>query len=344
MANVRLDQHPATDGEVGQAILALAEAGKEIAAILARGPLTPDLNAHRGEGHGDVTKELDLRTDEIVVAALRAVPVRWLASEERDEAIELNVAGSLAVAIDPLDGSSNIETNCPMGTIFSILPARDTGPASFLRPGREQLAAGFLIYGPHTSLVLTVGDGAHLFVLDPATGAFVEDGEPLRIALEAREYAINGSNERHWDPVVRRFAEECRQGREGPVGRDFNTRWIASMVAEAYRILRRGGVYLYPADSRPGYSEGRLRLVYEANPIAWIMEEAGGSATDGRNRILDLTPRGIHQRVPLVFGAVEDVMRLLSYYTTPEPTRHEPLFGNRTLFRGQGGIGARACR
>ena len=305
MANVRLEQHPAAAGEVGQVILAIAQAGREIAAILARGPLT---------------------------------------SEERDDAMEMNAAGTLAVAIDPLDGSSNIETNCPMGTIFSILPARDDGLASFLRPGREQLAAGFLIYGPHTSLVLTVGDGSHLFVLDPASGAFVEEGEPLRIALEAREYAINGSNERHWDPVVRRFVEECRQGKEGPVGRDFNTRWIASMVAEAYRILRRGGVYMYPADSRSGYSEGRLRLIYEANPIAWIMEEAGGSATDGRRRILDLTPRGIHQRVPLVFGAVEDVMRLLSYYTTPEPARHEPLFGTRTLFRGQGGIGARACR
>lgn len=351
MANMRLDEHPVSSGEVGRTILAIAAAGRSIAALLARGPLTPDLGARRGESHGDVQKELDLQTDEIVLQAIRDAPVRWLASEEREGVLELDRAASLAIAIDPLDGSSNIETNAPMGTIFSILPALDGGEASFLRPGREQLAAGFLIYGPHTALVLTIGNGTHVFILDPKTGTYLEEPEPSGIALAAHEYAINGSNERHWDAAVRRFAEECRHGKDGPVGRDFNTRWIASLVAEAYRILRRGGVYLYPADARQGYAEGRLRLVYEANPIAWIIEEAGGAATDGRRRILDLVPRGIHQRVPLVFGAVEDVNRLGGYYATPEPARHEPLFGNRTLFRGNatmgggvgGDVGVRAC-
>jgi fructose-1,6-bisphosphatase I len=344
MASVRLDEHPAVSGEVGRVILALGQAGRTISAILARGPLIPDLGARRGDSHGDVQKELDLLTDRIVLDALRDAPVRWLGSEERDAPLRLDPYARLAVAIDPLDGSSNIETNAPMGTIFSVLPAREDGLASFLRPGRDQLAAGFLIYGAHTAMVLTTGDGAHLFVLDPATGAYESRGEALGVPLAAQEYAINGSNERHWDACVRRFAEECRQGRAGPVGRDFNTRWIASLVAEAYRILRRGGVYLYPADARPGYAQGRLRLIYEANPVAWLIEEAGGAATDGRRRILDLVPVGIHQRVPLVFGAVEDVMRLGSHYATPEPTRHEPLFGTRSLFRGQGGVGGRACR
>ena len=348
MAQLRLDEHPAVSGEAGPVILALAEAGRSIAGILARGPLIPGLSAQRGEGHGDVQKELDLRTDAIVMQALRRTPVRWLVSEEQDAPVLLDAAGTLAVAIDPLDGSSNIETNAPMGTIFSVLSAKPDGWASFLRPGHDQLAAGFLIYGPHTALVLTVGDGTHVFVLEPDTGQYLEAAEPVRVPLESREYAINGSNERHWDAAVRRFAQECRQGVDGPVGRDFNTRWLASLVAEAYRILRRGGVYLYPADARAGYADGRLRLVYEANPIAWIMEEAGGAATDGRYRILDMVPRGIHQRVPLVFGAVEDVTRLGSYYATPEPARHEPLFGSRSLFRGQGsgapgGVGVRAC-
>ena len=344
MPQMRLREHPLAGGPVGRAILAFAEAGREIAAILARGPLTPNLSALRGEGLGDVQKVLDVHTDEIVTAALRSAPVRWLASEERDEPVELDPSGSLAVAVDPLDGSSNIETNAPMGTIFSVLPAEDNGLSSFLKCGHEQMAAGFLIYGAHTALIVTCGNGTHIFVLDPQTREYLLMAEPSRLALAAREYAINGSNERFWDPAIRRFADECRQGRDGAVGRDFDTRWLASLVAEAYRILLRGGVYLYPADSRSGYGEGRLRLVYEANPIAWIIEEAGGSATDGRRRILDIHPRALYQRVPLVFGAVEDVMRLVSYYASPESTRSEPLFGTRSLFRGGGGLGARACR
>lgn len=341
---IRLEEHPASSGDVGATILAIAAAGRRISDLLQTGPLIPGLGVEKGESHGDVQKELDLRTDELLMDALRAAPVRWVASEERDAPVALRAGAPLAVAIDPLDGSSNIETNAPMGTIFSILPAREDGLASFLRPGSEQLGAGFLIYGPHTAIVVTVGEGTHVFVLDRARDGYFEVAEPVRIPLAAREYAINGSNERHWEAPIRRFVDECRRGAQGDLGRDFNTRWIASLVAEVYRILRRGGVYMYPADARPGYAEGRLRLIYEASPIAWLIEEAGGAATDGHRRILTLTPRGIHQRVPLVFGAVEDVTRLASYTTTPEPTRSEPLFGTRSLFRDQGGMGARACR
>jgi fructose-1,6-bisphosphatase I len=172
-----------------------------------------------------------------------------------------------------------------------------------------------------------------VFTYDRARRAFVCSGGPARIAPKAVEYAINGSNARHWPDPVRRYVEECQAGVEGPHGRNFNTRWLASLVAEAYRILIRGGIYMYPADARPGYREGRLRLIYEANPLAWLVEQAGGAATDGQRRILDLLPKKIHQRVPLVFGAAEDVALVARYHATAATHGHEPLFGTRSLFR-----------
>ena len=322
--------------QVQRTVLAVARAGCRVADLLASGPLTPGLAVHRGDSHGDTQKELDLRANGLMLDALRSSPVAVVASEELDEPLTLDPTAALAVAIDPLDGSSNIDTTAPVGTIFSILPAREgDAPAAFLRPGTEQVAAGFLIYGTQTALVLTQGDGTHLFTLDRGTGGFVCVSEPVRIASSAREYAINGSNHRHWHPSVRRYVDECVQGAAGPRGVDFNTRWIASMVAEAYRILVRGGVYLYPADARPSYREGRLRLTYEANPIAWLMEQAGAAATDGHRRILDLLPRSIHQRVPLVFGAADEVARIARYHSAPDAAPHEPLFGHRTLFRSE---------
>ena len=262
-----LEEHLAAGNPVTATILAIAQAGREIASVLATGPLTPELAEHRGEGHGDVQKELDLRTDRIVLQALRSAPVAWVVSEEQDAPVLLNAAlltsgDGVNVAVDPLDGSSNIETNAPMGTIFSILPA---GPSFALLPGRSQLAAGFLIYGAHTALVLTVGEGTHVFILD-RDGRYVAAETPARIPTTAVEYAVNGSNRRHWDSPVRRFVDECVHGVSGPAGRDFNTRWLASLVAEAYRILGRGGVYLYPGDARPGYREGRLRAGLRGQP------------------------------------------------------------------------------
>ena len=322
---------------LAETILAIAGAGCRIAARLGAGSLLPGLAAHRGESHGDIHREFDLQANAMLLDALRAAPVAAMASEELDAVVELRPDGSLVVALDPLDGSSNIDTAAPVGTIFSILTAGDPGgddpEAAFLRPGREQLAAGFLIYGSQVALVLTLGEGTHLFTFDQRRQAFHSLCDPRRIALETDEYAINASNQRHWAPAIRRYVAECQQGRDGPRRKDFNTRWIASLVAEIFRIMMRGGVYLYPADARASCREGRLRLVYEANPIAFLVEQAGGAATDGKRRILDLVPERIHQRVGLVCGAVEEVTLIGDYHALPDAGRTDPLFGSRTLFR-----------
>ena len=317
-------------------ILALANAGRTIARILAAGPLAGALGASRpgaANDWGDAQKEFDVQAHGIVVDALRAAPVACVLSEEAEHPVTLDPARRLSVAIDPLDGSSNLDTNAPVGTIFSILPAsRNDQGAAFLAPGREQVAAGFLIYGANTGLAVTMGDGARIFTLDPARGAFVAVGSAA-IPPATSEYAINASNGRHWDPAVRSYVDDCLAGAEGPRGRDFNTRWVASLVADAYRIMLRGGVYLYPGDRRAGYQAGRLRLVYEANPIAFLAEQAGGAATDGRARILDLEPASLHQRVPFVFGSREEVTEVARLHARPERDLVSPLFGARSLFR-----------
>jgi fructose-1,6-bisphosphatase I len=237
----------------------------------------------------------------------------------------------------PIDGSSNIEMNVSMGTIFSVLPVarplEGTGLASFMQPGAAQLAAGFFVYGPQLALVLTLGAGTRVFI-STRRGVFVEAYANLQIPQKAPDFSINASNYRHWDEPVRQYIDDCLQGAAGPHGRDYNMRWIASMVAEAYRILIRGGVYLYPTDSRKGYGKGRLRLVNEANPIAMVIEQAGGLATDTVSRILELKPTSLHQRVAMVFGSSADVARIERYHT--DPARYgdrKPLFGTRGLFR-----------
>jgi fructose-1,6-bisphosphatase I len=207
----------------------------------------------------------------------------------------------------------------------------------FLRPGREQLAAGFLIYGPQTALVLALAEETRIFTFDPESGAFVANRTRARVPEKTHEYAINGSNARHWDPQISAYISELMAGKEGPRGVDFNTRWLASMVGDAFRILIRGGVYLYPADGRRGYRNGRLRLIYEANPIALIMERAGGAATDGKSRILDLVPTEIHQRCPLVFGSVAEVRQVADAYASGAGT-DSPLFKSRSLFRKSNGL------
>jgi fructose-1,6-bisphosphatase I len=314
-------------------VLAIAEAGRLIRRILARGPLAGELSALVGESRdGDGQKLLDVMTNDILRDALAVSPVAAFASEESDEVEILDLHAKLAVALDPLDGSSNIDTLAPVGTIFSILPAAGVPADSFLQTGRHQLAAGFLIYGPHTALVMTLGEGTRIFTLDPESGAYIATSGDIKIPRTTREYAINSSNQRHWEPQIRGYVNELVMGRGGPRGEDFNTRWLASTVADAYRILIRGGVYLYPGDYRRGYQAGRLRLVYEANPIAMIMENAEGAATDGRLPVLDVVPTSLHQNCPLVFGSSDEVSRVAEAYNK-EVLAESPLFKSRSLFR-----------
>ncbi len=283
-------------------------------------------------------KELDVLANAMLFSALRAAPVAALLSEEVESAVPLNAGGSLLVAIAPLDGSSNIDTNASIGTIFSILPAPSAGSncdaTAFFQPGEQQLAAGYVIYGPQTALALTTGAGTQVFTFDRRVEQFRLTVERVCVPHKTREFAINASNHRHWDEPIRIYVDDCLKGCEGPRGEDFNMRWIASMVAEAHRVLARGGIYLYPGDLRDGYERGRLRLIYEASPVAWLMEQAGGAASSGTGRILEIRPQGLHQRVPLIFGSRDEVNRLDRYHRDPYPLgERSALFGRRGLFR-----------
>jgi fructose-1,6-bisphosphatase I len=271
----------------------------------------------------------------VFVDHLRDAPVALVASEEAAEVILLNPRGVIAVAIDPLNGASNVDIDGPLGTVFSLLPSTSTTipDDNFLVPGSDQLAAGFILYGPHTALVLTLGDGVNIFTLDPQTREFVLTHGAVQITPSRREYAINASNGRHWPLPIRAFVEECVAGADGPRGVDYNTRWLGTIVSEAYRILVQGGIYLYPGDARPGYRRGRLRLLYEASPIAMLVEQAGGLATDGYGRILDLIPAGIQDHVPLIFGSSDKVERVMELYAASVPQAGQrPLFAMRGLF------------
>ena len=323
---------------VAETVATIARACRDIAELIAAGPLAGDLSAERGAGEGnDVQKEIDLRTNTMLIEALRFAPVAAVASEEMPAPVALNVGAPLAVAIDPLDGSSNIDTNVSVGTIFSILPVlpeHETVEAPFLQPGRAQRAAGYVLYGPQTALLLSVGAGTDMFTLDRKTNTFVLTKAGIHVPGQSSEFAINASNYRHWDDAVRAWFDDCIAGSEGPRGQNFNMRWIASMVAEAHRILMRGGVYFYPGDARPGYGSGRLRLVYEGNPIGLLMEQAGASASTGQGPLLDSTPSNLHTRVPLLFGSREEVERLERYHVWPPSIgERSPLFGRRGLFR-----------
>lgn len=319
-------------------IAAIAEAATDISEVIGRGALGGDLaatGAHNSDG--DVQKALDVIAHERVTAALRTAPVAEVASEEAEGVMDLDPGAPLAVAIDPLDGSSNIGVNMAVGTIFGIRPVvREEGNpiASFTTPGRAQIAAGFVTYGPATALVLTLGHGTQVYVLDREARAFRLTHAALDVPVAAREYAINASNARHWDLPVKAFIEDCLRGAEGPRDKDFNMRWLGSLVADAQRVLMRGGVFLYPGDGRKGYAQGRLRLLYEAAPIAMLMEQAGAGATDGERRILDIAATGIHERVPLVFGSVEEVACVATYYDgRNHAAGRSPLFGQRGLMR-----------
>ena len=324
---------------VAGTIRQLAATAVKVKELIGAGPLPDELGARRGSnGEGDDQKGLDVKADEMFLAACREARVAAYASEERPEALLLDEHAPIAVAIDPVDGSSNIDTNISIGTIFSLLPTAGvpgSNPAApFLQAGHRQLAAGFFIYGPQLALALTLGSGTHLFAYSPAHGAFVLTPRAPQVPERTQEFAINMSNYRHWDEGIRLYVDDCLKGREGPREKDFNMRWIASMVAECYRILTRGGVYLYPGDKRRGYRDGRLRLVYEANPVALLIEQAGGAASDTLNRIVDLEPESLHQRVPLVFGASREVNRVTRYLSQPSSiAERAPLFNRRGLLR-----------
>jgi fructose-1,6-bisphosphatase I len=342
MATTTLDDHlsalrqvDSLHGAVADVLASLTTCGVAVASLIARSAPGVDSAVVGDNASGDTQKALDVQAELLFVEALAGSDVAAVCSEETELAIPVNAGGRLVVALDPIDGSSNIDTNAPIGTIFSILPMLDGDATdSLLQTGRAQLAAGFIVYGPRTVLALTWGEGTFLYCLDPGTGAFVQTHAKVALPIEAQEYAINASNARHWTPSIRAYVNHLVSGSTGPRDRDFNMRWIASLVAETYRILLRGGIYLYPADQREGYGAGRIRLVYEANPIAFLCEQAGGEATNGITAIMDMEPTSLHQRVPFIFGSTSKVARVRRYLLDPPANQEEsPLFSQRGLFR-----------
>ena len=319
-------------------LMAIADESRGIAQLIADGPLAGNLAAAVEENvQGEIQKALDQITNDRLIEACRRAPVAAIASEELDHPVPGTAGAPLLVAMDPLDGSSNIDTNVSIGTIFSILPAPDHldphSHAAFLQPGRAQLAAGYVLYGPQTTLVLTVGEGTQIFTLDRRTGDYILTTAHVKIPEKTKEYAINASNARHWDPPIKAYIAEAQAGAEGSRGEDMNMRWVGSLVADGHRIMIRGGVYLYPSDSRKGYREGRLRLLYECNPISYIVEQAGGGATTGDMPILDIEPGKLHQRVAFIFGSAHEIERIEGHHADPGATETNPLFNKRGLFR-----------
>ena len=335
--------HPGASGDLNGLILDVALACKAIANRVAVGALDGVLgSADHTNVQGEVQQKLDVLANEYFLRATEwSGNVAGMVSEELEEPYRLPARyprGKYLLAFDPLDGSSNIDVNVSVGSIFSILrapsPGTDPQPEDFLQPGTAQVCAGYAIYGPSTMLVLSVGTGVHAFTLDPALGEFILTRQGIRIPQTATEFAINASNRRFWEPAVQRYVDECLAGRSGPRRKDFNMRWVASLVAETHRILTRGGVFLYPRDSRDPAQRGRLRLLYEANPTAFLIEQAGGAASTGRARMLDVVPDAVHQRIPFVFGASEEVERIEKYHGEDNELPNSwPLYGTRGLFR-----------
>ena len=343
---------PDARGDFNALILDVALACKAISRAVAFGELGGVMGNHAPEAGGSVNvqgetqKKLDVLSNDVFIRRTEwAGNLAGMASEEMDLPYQIpaqHPRGKYLLVFDPLDGSSNIDVNVSVGSIFSVLrvgqdvvtTGRDLVEADFLQPGAQQVAAGYALYGPTTMLVLTVGDGVNGFTLDPKFGVFMLTHPKMQIPRETQEFAINASNSRFWEAPVKRYVDECLAGKTGPRGKDFNMRWIASMVAEAHRILMRGGVFLYPRDTKDLTKPGRLRLLYEANPIGMIMEQAGGRASTGREPMLQVMPTSLHQRIGLVFGSRAEVERIERYHA--EPARVEesnPLFAERSLFR-----------
>ncbi len=301
----------------------VARACKGISHAVNKGALGGVLGSAESENvQGEVQKKLDIIANEVLLEANEwGGHLAAMASEEMDSIYLVPnryPQGEYLLLFDPLDGSSNIDVNVSIGTIFSVLkkPEGSQGVTEqdFLQPGKQQVAAGYCVYGPQTTLVLTVGDGVAMFTLDREQGSFVLTQENVQVPTDTKEFAINMSNMRHWADPVRKYIDECLQGKEGPRGKDFNMRWIASMVADVHRILTRGGVFMYPWDKREPHKPGKLRLMYEANPMSWLIEQAGGAATNGHTRILDLQPGQLHERVSVVLGSRNEVERITQYH------------------------------
>lgn len=336
-------KHPKASGDLNALILDVAFSCKAIAKRVAYGAIGGVLGAAETTNvQGETQKKLDLLANELF---LRNNEWSGLLAGMVSEEIELPRAiparypkGKYLLVFDPLDGSSNIDVNVSVGSIFSILraptPGVDAEAADFLQEGTRQVCAGYAIYGPSTMLVLTVGTGVHGFTLDPQLGEFILTHPQIRVPPATGEFAINVSNSRFWEPAVKRYVDECLAGRAGPRGKDFNMRWVAALVVEAHRILMRGGVFLYPRDNKDPRKAGRLRLLYEANPVAFLIEQAGGSAINSSTRVLDIQPTDIHQRVGFIFGSRDEVERLAQYHRDYNQREYDaPLFGARGLFR-----------
>jgi fructose-1,6-bisphosphatase I/sedoheptulose-1,7-bisphosphatase len=333
-------------GEFSGLLNAVATAVKVIANQVGKGALADGAGqAGTVNVQGEAQKNLDVISNAVMIGETEWTGhLAGMVSEEMPGVRAIPAAyrrGKYLLVFDPLDGSGNLDVNITVGTIFSILrsprPGAEPQTADFLQPGTEQVCAGFALYGPATMLVLTTGDGVDGFTLDRDIGAFILTHPRMRVPEETTEFAINSSNERHWEPPVRRYVQECLAGKSGPRGKDFNMRWIASLVAEAFRILTRGGVFLYPADSKQPGRTGRLRLLYEASPVAFLIEQAGGMASTGRERVMELPPGGLHQRVPFIFGSRREVERVEQYHHEHlEPYQQAydaSLFNIRSLFR-----------
>lgn len=331
------------DSELLGLLLDVAQACKTISKMTAMGSLA-GVHGYNGDVNpqGENQARLDLMSNQAFVRATeRTGHAAGLASEEMEEVLgfpESYARGTLLLVFDPLDGSSNIDINGTVGSIFSILPMPRPGEApqtaDFLQSGRQQVAAGYALYGPSTMFVLTIGSGVHGFTLDPLLGDFILTHPSMTVIPESGEFAINSSNSRFWEPPIRAYVDELLAGRSGPRSKDYNMRWIAALVADVHRILLRGGIYLYPRDTKTPDLAGRLRLLYEAAPVAFLMEQAGGRCTTGTRTMLDLVPGSLHERVPLIFGSAVEVERIETLYR--EPQRREfatPLFNQRGLFR-----------
>jgi fructose-1,6-bisphosphatase I len=301
----------------------VARACKRIAISVNKGALGDVLGSAESENvQGEIQKKLDVIANEVLIEANEwGGHLAAMASEEM-EAIYIVPnrfpQGEYLLMFDPLDGSSNIDVNVSIGTIFSVLKKADTHTGvsehDFMQPGSAQAAAGYCVYGPQTTLVLTVGAGVVMFTLDREQGSWVLTQDDVRVPEDTKEFAINMSNQRHWAPPVTRYIDECLQGKEGVRGKDFNMRWIASMVADVHRILCRGGVFMYPWDKREPSKPGKLRLLYEANPMSFLIEQAGGAATNGQQRILDIVPTKLHERVSVILGSKNEVERVTAYH------------------------------
>ena len=307
----------------------VARACKSISHAVNKGALGGVLGSAESENvQGEVQKKLDIIANEVLIEANEwGGHLAAMASEEMDSIYVVPnryPQGEYLLLFDPLDGSSNIDVNVSIGTIFSVLRKPDSRPGQgvgvseqdFLQPGTRQVAAGYCIYGPQTTLVLTVGDGVAMFTLDREQGSFVLIQEDVKVPEDTQEFAINMSNMRHWDAPVRRYVDECLAGKDGPRGKDFNMRWVASMVADVHRILTRGGIFLYPWDKREPEKPGKLRLMYEANPMGWLVQQAGGGVSNGRQCILDIQPAKLHERVSVILGSKNEVERVTTYYSS----------------------------